>query len=63
MLKGELRKILRDRIFIGAFLALFFTNLFTIYTYEKNTVDFQYIYEQKDDYLSFCNGGEGRDGN
>lgn len=63
MVKGELRKILRDRIFIGAFLVLFFTNLFTIYTYEKNTVEFQYIYEQKDDYLSFCNGEEGSDGN
>lgn len=61
MIRGELRKLLRDRIFIGAFWALFFVHLFTMYTCEKGTARFRFVYQQREEYLAYCRGEDGHD--
>lgn len=61
MVRGELRRLLRHKIFIGAFWALLFVNFFTAYTYEKGTARFRFVYQHREDYLAYCRGEDGHD--
>ena len=61
IIKYELIKMGKKRLFwcIGFFLLI--GNLFTIYTYERYTKEYFYIHEQKKNFIKYMEGDRGAD--
>ncbi|MDE6419917.1 MAG: hypothetical protein K2K87_05235, partial [Lachnospiraceae bacterium] len=59
--KYEWVKLGRKKLFLLISFVLFAGNLLTLYTYEKNTTAFFYVYEQKERYQDYLAGKEEAD--